>query len=956
MNRQRHIREWLSAGALAFTLAMLPASSRADDSAAASGSADQVAQAPDGAGAPAAGSTEERRKQPAQIEEITVTARKREENIQATPVAITAFTEGDLTDRDVRNVQEITASVPTLQFDNAVGNASSARIYLRGVGNGDPIGSDDPGVGIYVDGVFLPRSQGALLTVSDVQQIEVLRGPQGTLFGKNTIGGAVNITSKKPDPSEFGGNASVRIGNYDRFDTRLAVNVPVVPEVAAIRLSFATATRDAFTKNKSTGRDFGDDKLLAGRFQFLATPSDNLELNFSFDRSIENRAPIGGKCKVSNTRLTPGPTLLPGASNAFGTAGELAPGRLDFTNPNIALIENRLQMLGQTLDPNRNGILDFNEADVDRNGIIDGAATAKAFASVNATPSAAQPDGTLTPGIPVQFTGPLAGGGPAANSDVLKACARDDARDERSVASDLTSLKNNLETFGSSFTATYDFEDGPTFKTISSWRRNATENRIDNDYTELNFAQASRDAGDDLQDAFSQEFQLTGTGFNDRFNWVAGVYAFAEDIRGEAFGGLSTQSKVDFGQNLNFSEAGGEVVAAPLRAIVPSTTVPGGFMVDQTETLRRLRAAQAALGGPTVAPINMACTAALGAPCLTVQGAVTVSGLKVKNQGFAGYTQGTYDLTDALSLTVGARLTSERKRVRSRVLAETAGFVGADIRRAGEIDFEFERSERFKDISPLVNLGYQLNDDTLIYTTFSRGFKSGGLNGRANDPALTAPIADEKLISYEAGFKTSFFDNRVVMNGAAYFSKYQDIQLTIPQGLNGQASIAVLNAGQAEIKGGEFEFRWFALPNLELTGSLGVVNSRYTDFDDNNNLQASDRRLLATPNYTGNAAALYTIPAGSLGDLRLRTEWTHRGASGTDVVDSPLLRKGKNGELDASITLALADGKTELVLFGNNLLDREYFTNGVNLGDSLGIAYRFFNDPRTYGVEVRRQF
>jgi iron complex outermembrane recepter protein len=73
-------------------------------------------------------------------------------------------------------------------------------------------------------------------------------------------------------------------------------------------------------------------------------------------------------------------------------------------------------------------------------------------------------------------------------------------------------------------------------------------------------------------------------------------------------------------------------------------------------------------------------------------------------------------------------------------------------------------------------------------------------------------------------------------------------------------------------------------------------------------------------------------------------------------VDSPLLRKGKNGELDASVTLALADGRTEVVVFGNNLLNREYFTNGVNLGDSLGIAYRFFNDPRTYGIEIRRQF
>jgi outer membrane receptor protein involved in Fe transport len=572
-------------------------------------------------------------------------------------------------------------------------------------------------------------------------------------------------------------------------------------------------------------------------------------------------------------------------------------------------------------------------------------------------------------GAPIQFTQFLTGGGAAQNSALLQACARDDSRDERSVASDLTSLKNNLETLGSNFTATYDFEDGPTFKSISSWRRNELENRIDNDYTELNFAQASLNAGNDTQDAFSQEFQLTGTGFDNKFNWVVGAYAFAEDIRGTNFGGLSTTSTVDFGQNLNFDfngAADGDFTASPIRVVAPTTmtradgstfqgfavvggTAPGGATFD------RLVAVQQALG---LGPLNMTCAAAAlgGVPCLPVQGAITAGTLKVKNQGYAGYTQGTYDLSDSLSLTVGARLTAERKRVRVRQLAVTAGFIGADIRRAGEIDFESERSTRFKDISPLVNLSYQLSDDAMVYTTFSRGFKSGGFNGRAVDPLLTNEIADEKLISYEVGFKSSFLDRRLVLNGASYFSKYQDIQLTIPQGLNGQAAIAVLNAGQAEIKGAELEFVARVLPNLELSGSAGLIRSRYTDFDDPSNLQAKERNVLATPNYTGNLAALYSLPLGNVGDLRLRTEWTHRGRSSTDVVESEVLRKGKNGELDASITLALSDGKTELTLFGNNLLDREYFTNGVNLGDSLGIAYRFFNDPRTYGIEIRRAF
>jgi len=132
------------------------------------------------------------------IEEITVTARKREETLEQTPIAITAFTATDIEDRDIRQIEELTSSVPTLQFDNATGNTSSARIYLRGVGDGDPISSDDPGVGIYLDGVFLPREEGALLTLEDGTSVQVLRGPQGTLFAKNTIGGAVSITTRRP--------------------------------------------------------------------------------------------------------------------------------------------------------------------------------------------------------------------------------------------------------------------------------------------------------------------------------------------------------------------------------------------------------------------------------------------------------------------------------------------------------------------------------------------------------------------------------------------------------------------------------------------------------------------------------------------------------------------------------------------------------------------------------------
>ena len=817
------------------------------------------------------------------IEEIVVTARKRAEDMQTTPVAISAFTEADIVDKDIRRISEITSSVPTLQFDNAIGSANSARIYLRGVGTGDPISTRDPGVGIYVDGVFLPRSQSALLTVSDVQQVEVLRGPQGTLFGKNTIGGAVNIITRRPDASEFTSDLELRVGNYHRYDSRVSVNVPLASERAAMRVSFATANRDPITKNKSTGRDFQDDKLLAGRAQFMFLPSERSQLDLSIDQSREHRVQAGGKCLVSNRR------------------------------PNFNGGGNGTEQAGGT---DRNG-----------NGIIENQAAAASFAAVNGVALGSQA------AILASLTTSQA------QNRLLIACDNDAFRDERSVSSDLTSSKDYLDTYGAHATYGYEITEDLDLKSISSWRRNVTVGRLDNDFTELNFAQPSIDAGDLTQNAYSQELQLTGGGFDQRFKYVVGHYGFKEAISENGFLGLSTRSPFVGSCTLGFRINPNDQSSA-------LTTFGAAAQADPT-IVTAFNSNNAAYGFPGVTP--------LGGASFATPGAVTNTVRKVDNRGYAAYTQGTFDITDALSLTLGSRLTSERKRVLAEIFAVTGGFVGARVRRPGELDFGFERSARFKDISPMANIAYQLSDDAMIYSTYSRGFKSGGYNGRANDPVLTNKIDDEKLTTYEVGFKSTLFGNKVRLNGAGYWSIYEDIQLTIPRGINGQASIQVLNAGEAEIKGLEFEMLAQLLASLELTASFGAINSRYTEFEDPNNAFAKDRSLPATPNYTGNVGLGYVLPTTPIGDVRVFTQWTHRGESVSDVVGSPELRKGKNGELAGSITLSLADGKTDIVLFGKNLLNREYFVNGVNLSDSLGIAYRFYNEPRQYGLELRRR-
>jgi outer membrane receptor protein involved in Fe transport len=140
------------------------------------------------------------------------------------------------------------------------------------------LSSVDQAVGVYVDAVYAPRSQGLLAALFDVEQVEVVRGPQGTLFGKNTIGGAINVVTRKPD---FDPEASARIGNFDRLGTRLSVNVPLIPERAAARFSVATHYDDGYQKNALLDQRPGNDRFLGARGQLMLLATPDVEILLS---------------------------------------------------------------------------------------------------------------------------------------------------------------------------------------------------------------------------------------------------------------------------------------------------------------------------------------------------------------------------------------------------------------------------------------------------------------------------------------------------------------------------------------------------------------------------------------------------------------------------------------------------------------------------------------------------
>jgi len=228
---------------------------------------------------------------------VTVSAQRVEENLQDVPVAVTALDTAQLEDRQVLNVRDLTAQVPNINIATNTGTASAARIFLRGVGEDESRGAVDQAVGIYVDGVYIGRSVGSLFDVVDLEAIEVLRGPQGTLYGRNTIGGAIKLNSVRPQ-FENSGELRANVGNHGRLDLRGTGNLQL-GENSALRLTLMSRQRDGFhdviPNGPLTGQgidDVGKQETLSFRGAFYTEFENDWSVLLSVDTTNDNSDPI----------------------------------------------------------------------------------------------------------------------------------------------------------------------------------------------------------------------------------------------------------------------------------------------------------------------------------------------------------------------------------------------------------------------------------------------------------------------------------------------------------------------------------------------------------------------------------------------------------------------------------------------------------------------------------------
>ena len=228
------------------------------------------------------------------LEEIIVTARKVEEDLQKTPIAITALSGSALEDRQIFRTDVLDQVVPNLQFANnapLAGNNSSSAVFIRGIGQTDPTSTVDPGVGLYIDDVYIGNAVGASMALRDVANVQVLRGPQGTLFGRNTIGGAVLISTVDPG-DDVGGEFIAEIGDNNLMDGQVSLDMPF-GDTFKTRWSLGMRRQDGYV-TRPDGTDLGDTDTFFGQFKGVWTPSDRVRAVAIVDvtSANENGSPL----------------------------------------------------------------------------------------------------------------------------------------------------------------------------------------------------------------------------------------------------------------------------------------------------------------------------------------------------------------------------------------------------------------------------------------------------------------------------------------------------------------------------------------------------------------------------------------------------------------------------------------------------------------------------------------
>jgi len=914
----------------------------------------------------------------AELEEIVVTAQKITQNVQEVPIAITAFTADEIQSRGLTDLTQLSNLTPNVNMDGGSpfsGDSSVLSASIRGVGQDDFAFNLDPGVGVYLDGVYLARTIGANQNLLDVERIEIAKGPQGTLSGRNTIGGAINIVTHTPG-NEFKVAGQATLGNYERRDVQLMVDMPIT-ETILTTLSLSTQEREGWTDivpypsdssiglnpykvmgqadmpkapgTEGSAHDGGKD-VQAMRGKILFNVSDAVDVTVAGDYTHQDQSGLPNTIMGVFTRnqdhyIDP---------NSAG-AGELFAGPLMgnfynmcITTPAASLAAGPFNATNGLCGPLGVGTWD-DAAGEFRGNDFTGGVPALAGNGAVGVPNAvledmvavygatANPDGTFS--IPGGGTITMGAAGDQHGGSVIYPGQTPrlywDMANTQTGSKDKTFANGpsfaRYDNWGTSVTINWDISDAMTLKSITGYRGIDWKVGTDLDGTPESHQEVT---DHQEQEQWSQEFQLTGKAFDDRLDYVVGAYYFTEE----------------------------------------------GFVHD-------------------FVPFNTAY--------------LWIYDYKndVKTDSYAGYMNLHYMITDDLGITAGFRYSKEKKKFEGG----QGDLNGFSYKISGCLDPAADAStfgfptppgvtcqmvlgfpdpanplryfpvgndkQDWNDFSPTAGLQYHFTDDIMGYFSYSEGFKSGGWTTRLSAPILDSAAArfdPEQNTTFELGLKSEWMDSRVRANVAGFYSDYDGIQINVQQG----PSPVYQNAGDAEIWGFEFELQTVWDNGFSFDAAIGYMNAEYTDLNECLLFNAVDpdgaggplppacleangssldpnfggftdsTDLPKTPDWKFTLSPSYEMGLSDGSSVLFLLDYTHTASMENTAPNTPLLKRESTDMINVSAHWRPKSGRYELTAGATNLTDERYLTVG-STNPAAGEIVGSFNAPRMWYGQVR---
>ena len=777
------------------------------------------------------------------FEEVVVTARQREERAQTVPIPITALSAEQLVTRNLMEVRDLEKLSPNTSIDYSAVNGNAIQVFIRGIGQTNWAATQDPKIGMYVDGVYFSRPQGALVDFNDVERVEVLRGPQGTLFGRNTTAGLIHIINNRPSTDGFESDITLGAGNDGQSNYGLVVNAPLSENWAA-RLALSGQQADGVMINSFTGKDRGNEDSTNARFA-LRYQGDKLDAQLSYTNfEADERGPLGS----CTWHATDDPFV------ALGRGGVLSLATIFGTFSSV-----RENCIGTTRDVSIDTTNDENiRADVD-----------------NVVLNLSYDFGSLT--------------------------------------LDSITSKRDIEHF--SGTWGWVMGNGPGSNMLE----------ILNNYGDT--------------EAMSQEIRLSGV--SDSVEWVVGAYWFEEE----------TDESLDVPL---FRD-----VMAPDPAVWPLFYAPDGA------------------GGTLGA-------AALGAQLYGSRSQT----YDVTNENQAFFAEVTFSLNEKWDLTVGARRTNDDRdftRIQTLfngqpdpfyfcpgmpVVELAPGVVAAGSDRC-------RQTVSYSKTTPRVIASYQASDDVMFYGSYSLGYSSGGFN----QDTRMRPYLPETADNYEFGMKSDLLDGRMRFNATVFHNEYKNQQLTVGRLVDGQPTADLINAQQATLSGVEIETMARLSDSLTFTATMGYIRGDYDEFTVMDNVTVvsgdgslssqeverdlSDTEFGSGPSYSFDLGLMHNMSLGDSGELMTSIGATFKDATDYTLNNTPSSQQPSYWLVDGRMTWFMANDKTSVSLWVNNLFDKDYVTTMLDqagdiqiggIDQGLGMAASYWGEPRRYGLELKHRF